>query len=249
MLEFQNVSYSVGGRAILNDVSFALPKGRFTVLLGRNGRGKTTLLRAVNREIAHKGCILLDGVPTERLALRERARRISLLPQVLPTAEMTVGELVALGRLPHLAPLARMSEGDRAAVAHALALTEAERLAERRLSSLSGGERQRAFLAMALAVEAPILLLDEPTTYLDADARRQFLALLCRLVREEGKTVLAVLHDLNEALRTADSILLLREGCLAFCGTPEEFAAEGLPEREFGLHPHPAADGGLPFYY
>lgn len=248
MLEFKNVGYRIGHREILSDVSFPLRAGRVTAIIGHNGSGKTSLFRAVNREIPYDGEILIAGRVTTELSPMERARRVAILPQVLPTPPLTVRELAALGRTPHQSLLSRPSAADREAVERALACCDLAPLAERRLEGLSGGERQRAYLSMLLATEAPLLLLDEPTTYLDADARRGILSLLCRLSREEGRGVAVVLHELNDAIRYADDIALLAAGQLVFYGTVTQFLATDLAERHFGLTRH-AVGGDLPFFY
>ena len=248
MLELLKVTVTLGKEAVLSDVSFSLREGRITALLGKNGSGKTTLFRAINREVPYTGEIMVNAQPLSALAPKERAQRISLFPQILPSVEMSVAELVMLGRTPHLGLLSRPTDLDRRAVAEAMAATATEPLSERSVCSLSGGERQRAYLAMLLAQEAPLVLLDEPTTYLDADARKQLLALLFRLSHEHKKTVLCVLHDLNDAIRVADDILLLEDGRLTFSGSVNDFLASDLPVSHFGLSRHDTGDG-LPFYY
>lgn len=248
MLEFSNVSVTLKHRALLQSISFPVEDGRIVALLGRNGSGKTTLLRAAGRDVRYGGSITLDGTPIEALTPRERALRMAYLPQVLRAPAITVTELVSLGRLPHRSPLSRMSEEDLGAVHAAMEATGVLPLAKLPADRISGGERQRAYLAMALAQEAPLLLLDEPTTYLDADARCGFLGLLTRLVRDEGKAALCVLHDVNDAIRTADAIALLDGGRLAFFGSVASFIDGGLPEAFFGLTAHHTSDE-LPFYY
>lgn len=248
MLEFSALSVTLDHRDILTDISFAVKKGRITALLGKNGSGKTTLLRAVNQEIAYRGRIRIASQPTDALAPRERARHIALLPQILPKVDLTVGELIMLGRTPYLGLLSHPSSADREAVTTAMRDTGLLPLRERRVASLSGGERQRAYLAMLLAQSTPCILLDEPTTYLDADTRKQLLSLLGSLSRRHQKTVLAVLHDINDAIRIADDIALLAGGHLEFYGTVESFLEARLPETHFGLERHPS-DGVLPFFY
>ena len=248
MLEFHNLSVTLGKKKILSDITLSVREGRIVALLGKNGSGKTTLLRAVCGEMRFEGGICLGGEPIGALTPRTRALRMAYLPQTLAAPAMRVTDMVSLGRLPHLAPLSRLGEGDRNAVLHAMEATDVLPLAERPVRELSGGERQRAHLAMALCQEAPLLLLDEPTTYLDTDARRGFLALLSRLVREEGKAALCVLHDVNDAIRTADDIALLENGRLVFFGEVSAFIDNGLAKTHFGLTPH-ATDGAFPFYY
>ena len=248
MLEFSAVSYSIKKKEILHDISFSVTPGRIVALLGKNGSGKTTLLRAVNREIAYRGSITLDNTPIEALGARERALRAAYLPQTLRAPKMMVKDLVALGRMPHKAPLSRLSDADRAAVLRAMEATDTLALAECPADRLSGGERQRVYLAMALAQEAPLLLLDEPTTYLDTDARKGLLSLVSTLVRNEKKAALCVLHDINDAIRLADDIALLDAGHLSFFGKTDEFLEKRLPQEFFGLSAH-KVENGLPFFY
>lgn len=249
MLELTHVGLTLSGCEILTDVSLSVPRGSITVLVGKNGSGKSSLFRAVNREVPYTGSILLDGSDIAALSPRERARRLAVLPQLLPAVSLTVRELVALGRTPYLGLLSRPSREDTEAVSAALDAVGLTAFTEARVATLSGGERRRAFLGMTVAQGAELLLLDEPTTYLDTDARRGILSLVSRLVREEGKTALLVLHDPNDAIRIADRLILLDGGRVLFAGTPSDFIAEGLPERQFGLTRHTVVGEELPFYY
>ena len=248
MLEFKNVSVTLGKKTILSDISFSVSEGRIVALLGRNGSGKTTLLRAACGDVRVGGGIYRDKEPSGALAPRTRALRMAYLPQRLAAPAMRVIDMVSLGRVPHIPPLSRLGATDRDAVLRAMEATDVLPLAERAVRELSGGERQRAHLAMALCQEAPLLLLDEPTTYLDTDARRGFLALLSRLVREEKKAALCVLHDLNDAIRMADDIALLENGRLVFFGSTSAFIDSSLAKTHFGLTAH-ATDDEFPFYY
>ncbi len=248
MLEINSLSLTLARRTVLRDISATVRRGRLTVLLGKNGSGKTSLLRCLTRELPYEGRVTLDGMPTEELAPRELARRLAYLPQLLPETPLTVRELAMLGRSPYLSLLSHPSEDDRAAVLSAMQRVGVEALAERSLLSLSGGERRRAFLAMVLAQATPLLLLDEPTSHLDAITRRELLALLGTATRGEGTCALVVLHDVNDAIRLADDILLMEEGRLTFAGTRDEFLAAQFPERHFGLT-RVATDGTLPFFY
>ena len=248
MLELHNVSVTLGKKRILSDISFAVRPQRIVALLGKNGSGKTTLLRAACGDLRFEGDICLDGTPIGELTPRMRALRMAYLPQTPAAPAMRVIDMVSLGRLPHISPLSRLAEDDRDAVLRAMQETDVLSLAERAVRELSGGERQRAPLAMALCQGAPLLLLDEPTTYLDTDARRGFLTLLSRLVRAEKKAALCVLHDLNDAIRMADDIALLADGRTVFFGSVSAFIDSGLAKTHFGLTPH-ATDDQFPFYY
>lgn len=248
MLEFSKVSCKIKKKEILTDISFSVKQGHIVALLGKNGSGKTTLLRAASLGLSYTGSIFLRNADLSTYSPRKMALQMAYLPQSLAVPAMSVTSLVSLGRLPHMPLFSRMSDTDRAAVDTAMRLTDILHLADMSVSTLSGGERQRAYLAMALAQEAPLLLLDEPTTYLDIDARRAFLSLLVRIVRTEAKAALCVLHDINDAVRLADDIALLEGGRLAYFGSAAEFMEKGIPEKHFGLSAHKTADA-LPFYY
>ncbi|NUR24803.1 MAG: ABC transporter ATP-binding protein, partial [Catenulispora sp.] len=208
-----------------------------TVVIGPNGCGKSTLLRALARLLRPAaGAVLLDGTAIARLPTRQVARTVGLLPQS-PTAPdgITVAELVARGRHPHQGLLRRWSDADERATAEAMAATGVADLADRPVDELSGGQRQRVWAAMALAQETPLLLLDEPTTYLDIAHQVEFLDLCARLHEEQGRTLVAVLHDLNQAARYADHLIVLREGRVAASGPPREVVTAELVEEVFGL--------------
>ena len=218
MLEFDRVCVAHRGKAILNEVSFALRPHRITALLGRNGSGKSTLIGCVNGLTRYTGEIRLDGVSLALTPPRERARKIGILPQILPETALRVGALAALGRNPYVDAAGRLSPEDRRMVSGALRAAGMEEFAGRSLKELSGGERQRAFLAMLLAQNTRILLMDEPTTYLDVDARRELRQLIRTLAQKQKKTLLVVLHDLNEAVELADDVVILQDGVIRFCG-------------------------------
>ena len=179
--------------------------------------------------------MLVAGDPLPALSVRERARRVALLPQVHRTPSMTVEALVMCGRYAHMGAFGRADEGDRAIVGRAMRAAGVEGLAHKPARSLSGGERQRAFIAMALAQEADTLLLDEPTTYLDPRAALDVMNLAAGLVREQGKTVVTVIHDLPLALRFCDRIAVMGEGHILAVDTPTEILAQGVLERVFGI--------------
>lgn len=237
MLNLDNVSVSYGKRTVLKNISFRLKEGRFCALVGKNGSGKSTLLSAVAGAPC-EGAVTLQGIPLKEYASKERAKRVALLPQHLPAAPFTVEQLAAMGRTPYRSFGGRMSGEDRAQIENALTQTGMTAFRERFLGTLSGGERQKAYLAMLLAQDAPLMLLDEPTAFMDMEYAGAFLLLLRRLQKEQQKTVLAVLHDLNVALEIADDILLLDGGEQKFFGTAEEFVQSGLIEAVLHLHPN-----------
>lgn len=234
-MEFKNLSLSIDKKELLKEISFALPKGQFTALIGRNGSGKSSLLSCANLQHRYSGEILLNGTELKGLAPRERAKQLALLPQTLPAPDCTVWSLCAMGRNPYTDLLGRLSESDQAAITAALKQADLLQFAARKVSTLSGGERQRAFLAMILAQDAPILLLDEPTAYLDLRATTDFCRILKALVETQGKTVLAVLHDLNTAVAFADHLLILQEGRLIYSGSTAQCLQTDRIEQAFDV--------------
>jgi len=227
MVRLENVAVRLGATEVVAGVSADLAGGVIG-LIGPNGAGKSTLVRAMAGLVPAQGAILIDGARVSALSPSERARRIAYLPQGQTVHwPLTVERLVALGRLPHLAPFARPGEADARAIEQALARTELRELRDRPIDQLSGGERARALLARALAVEAPLLLADEPLAALDPAHQIEVMALL----REEaarGATVIAVLHDLTLAARWCDRLLLIDRGRLVADGAPRSVLT---PER------------------
>lgn len=238
MLEFKDLCVQYRGAApLFQNVSFALDKG-ITVLLGCNGAGKSSLLHTALGEVPYTGEILLNGQSISSIPTRERAKLLALLPQRLPAPALCVRETVALGFSPFFT---RLGEKEWQTVREILEKLQISRLADRPVSTLSGGERQRVFLGMMLAQDTPVMLLDEPATYLDAPHH----TLLCKILQEErekGKHILLVMHDLTRALALADRVLVLNEGALAFDGTPDECIDARIPERIFSLKCYTASD-------
>ncbi|MGU3493064.1 ABC transporter ATP-binding protein [Xanthobacteraceae bacterium A53D] len=236
-LEARSLSLAYPGRQIIRDLDLQVPAGRFTALLGPNGSGKSTLLRALAGLMpASGGSVLLDGAEVTGMPRHRIARRLSLLPQSPRAPEdITVRDLVTQGRYPHRRLFDRWSAADEATCVEALALTDMTPLRDRALSELSGGQRQRAWIAMTLAQAADILLLDEPTTYLDLSHQLDVLALMRRLVHERGKTVVSVLHDLNHAARFADVMVLLDKGRIAAAGSPAQVMEPAMIAQVFDV--------------
>ncbi|NRB55518.1 MAG: ABC transporter ATP-binding protein [Salinicola sp.] len=224
-------------RTILDALSLTLPEGRISVLVGSNGCGKSTLLKALARLLLPwQGNVILDGRDIQRQPTRAVARLLSLLPQQPMAPEgITVRQLVTLGRHPHQSWLAQWSEQDERKVEQALRRTELSEFAERRVETLSGGQRQRAWIAMAVAQDTPLMLLDEPTSFLDLAHQMEVLELLASLNRESGKTIVMVLHDLNLACRYADHIVALRDGRIHAQGTPHEVITRQRVKEIFQL--------------
>lgn len=235
---------------IARDLSVAIPDGSFTIIVGPNACGKSTLLRALSRLLPpSRGDVVLDGGSIDRLPAREVARRLGLLPQSsLAPDGITVGDLVARGRYPHQSMFRQWSAADQDAVAAAMAATNITELAGRLVDELSGGQRQRVWIAMVLAQQTPILLLDEPTTFLDITHQMELLDLLAD-INADGRTVVAVLHDLNHACRYATHLITMRDGAVVAQGTPKEIISERLVEDVFGLPcvviPDPVTDTPL----
>ncbi|WP_411080685.1 ABC transporter ATP-binding protein [Streptomyces sp. cmx-18-6] len=236
-LEARDVRLGYGDREIVAGLSVTVPPGRITVIVGPNACGKSTLLRAMARLLAPSaGAVLLDGRSIQEMPTKEVASVLGILPQS-PTAPegITVSDLVGRGRYPHQGWFRRWSAEDDEAVARALLSTDVLELADRPVDELSGGQRQRVWIAMALAQRTDILLLDEPTTFLDASHQLDVLDLLTDLNRERGVTMVAVLHDLNLACRYADHMIAMKEGRILAEGRPVDIVTEELVGEVFGM--------------
>ncbi|GEK79294.1 ABC transporter ATP-binding protein [Agrococcus baldri] len=235
-LRAEDVTLAYERRVVAERLSVGIPDGSFTVIVGPNACGKSTLLRALARLLRPQaGKVLLDGRSIAAYPTKEAARRVGLLPQSSLAPEgISVADLVARGRYPHQTLLRQWSERDRAAVELAMARTDVTSLAEVPVDELSGGQRQRAWVAMALAQETPILLLDEPTTYLDVAHQIELLDLFAEL-HDAGGTLVAVLHDLNHAARYATHLIAMRDGRVVAEGPPREIVTAELVERVFGI--------------
>lgn len=232
---------------IVEDLDLDVPAGRVTAIIGANGCGKSTLLRGLTRQLAPRaGSIEVLGRDAARVSARDYARTVALLPQhpVAPEG-MTVAQLVARGRHPHRGLLGGRAAGDDAAIASALELTDLVELAEREAGTLSGGQRQRAWLALVLAQQTPVVLLDEPTSYLDLSHQVEVLDLVRALPDPRGggrATVVAVLHELNLAARSADHIVAMAAGRVVAQGTPGEVIVPEVLAEVFGLDADVVAD-------
>ncbi|MDT1062251.1 ABC transporter ATP-binding protein [Paracoccus sp. CPCC 101403] len=233
----ENLTAGYGDSTILHDLDLVVPSGRITAIVGANGCGKSTLLRTMSRLITpSQGQVLLDGKSVHRYPTRELARSLGLLPQAPIAPEgITVADLVGRGRHPHHGLLSRWSKRDDEAVATALEVTRIADLADRAVDELSGGQRQRVWIAMALAQETELLLLDEPTTFLDVSHQVEVLDLLTDLNQTRGITIVMVLHDLNLAARYADSLVAMAKGRLHAFGPPEEVLTVENVLQVFGL--------------
>jgi iron complex transport system ATP-binding protein len=229
------VTVHLGGKPVVDGIDLVVDDGQWLALIGPNGAGKTTLLRAIARLVPYAGTIALGERPTSGMHRQELARLLALVPQEPSTPPwMTVGEYVLLGRTPHLGPLAKEGRRDREAVARTLARLDLLDYRERRLGTLSGGEKQRVVVARALAQEARIVLLDEPTAALDIGHQQQALDLLDVLREESGLTLVAAMHDLTLAAQYADRMGLLDRGRVAADGLPRDVLTEEAIARHYG---------------
>jgi iron complex transport system ATP-binding protein len=236
-LTAQGLTLAYEDRTVVDGLDLEIPHGQVTVIIGPNACGKSTLLRALGRLLKpQRGAVLLDGTELSRIPSRQIARAIGLLPQTpVPPEGITVGDLVSRGRQPHQKWWQQWSEADEKAVSEAMERTAIADLAERPVDELSGGQRQRAWIAMALAQDTDLLLLDEPTTYLDIAHQVEVLDLIRQLNRERGRTVVAVLHDLNQAARYADHLVAMKSGRVVAQGPPVDIVTADLVHEVFGL--------------
>ena len=244
-VDVRHLHLELDGWSVLHDVSFAVRAGEYLTVVGPNGAGKTTLLRCINRVLrGWRGTINVNGVSIAAFTQRELARLVAYVPQAGGRhSPFTVRETILMARYPHLTPFVSLGYRDHRFVEDALALTGTGSLADRAMSTLSGGERQKVMLAAALAQNTRVLLLDEPTTFLDPRHRDVFRRVLRTINREKGVTVIEVTHDLNCAALDSHRILALRDGAVAFCGPPDQFMDEdvlsGLYDRGFLFTEHP----------
>ncbi|WP_328633880.1 ABC transporter ATP-binding protein [Streptomyces sp. NBC_00356] len=232
-----DVTLGYDQRVIAEKLSVEIPDNSFTVIVGPNACGKSTLLRALSRMLKPSaGRVLLDGSVIQSMPAKKVAKTLGLLPQssVAPDG-ITVGDLVARGRYPHQGLLRQWSPDDERIVQESMGSTGVAELAERYVDELSGGQRQRVWIAMALAQQTPLLLLDEPTTYLDIQHQIDVLDLCAELHEEQGRTLVAVLHDLNHAARYATHLIALRDGAVIAEGAPKDIVTAELVEQLFGM--------------
>lgn len=249
MMEFKGVSAGYGHRSILKNISLHFPNGTITAVIGPNGCGKSTLLRGASGLLApSEGEILLDGRNIRAMTHREFAQKVSLLPQARPLGAITVRSLVMHGRFPYLGFPRKPSPEDEKIVQEAMSLTGVLEFSSKNMEELSGGERQKVYLAMVIAQDTEIVLLDEPTTYLDMSYQFEILSLMKNL-RAKYKTIVAVMHDLSQAFSVSDRVCLIENGSVAACGTPEEVYESGEVNRIFSVNSQKLFAAGRPFIH
>ncbi|MBR4296263.1 MAG: ABC transporter ATP-binding protein [Clostridia bacterium] len=244
MLEFQNITVTLGNKKILDNVSFSIQKGRICVLLGKNGSGKSTLINTVTNAVKYKGNVRIFDESLRDFSARGRAKLVSVFPQILPETSFTVKELVSFGRNPYVSSMGMLSLYDRRSVAEAIDRVGISDLSDRTVLNLSGGERQKAFFAMMLAQDTPFMILDEPSTYLDSVSKRELYSLVKTCTAEYGKTVLIVLHDLSDVLEIADDIAVIDAGKLTFFGEVKKALDDQIIEKTFSVRRFDCSENG-----
>ncbi len=234
IIKAQNICVSINDKEIVHNLSLEIPEGKVTAIIGPNGCGKSTTLKALSRILPYKGSVTFKGNEMSGLSQREFAKSLAILTQS-PQApsDLTVNDLVEMGRFPHRGFLGRGGKDDKEHIEWALAQTGVTAMRNRLLNTLSGGERQRAWIAMALAQRPEVLLLDEPTTYLDICHQLEIMQLICRLNQELGLTVVMVVHDLNHAIMYADHVVVVKAGELVTSGAPREIITADLLAEVF----------------
>ena len=234
IIKAQNICVSINDKEIVHNLSLEIPEGKVTAIIGPNGCGKSTTLKALSRILPYKGSVTFKGNEMSALSQREFAKSLAILTQS-PQApsDLTVNDLVEMRRFPHRGFLGRGGKDDKEHVEWALAQTGVTAMRNRLLNTLSGGERQRAWIAMALAQRPEVLLLDEPTTYLDICHQLEIMQLIGRLNQELGLTVVMVVHDLNHAIMYADHVVVVKAGKLVTSGAPREIITADLLAEVF----------------
>ncbi|ACA44990.1 ABC transporter ATP-binding protein [Clostridium botulinum] len=237
-IETKNLDIAYEDTLIVKELNMQIPKGKITSIIGANGCGKSTILKAVGRILKpKKGVVHLSGQDISKLSTKEIAKKMAILPQN-PTAPsgLTVSELVAYGRFPHQKGFGNLTEEDKRIVKWALAATKLSEFERREVDTLSGGQRQRVWIAMALAQQTDLILLDEPTTYLDLAHQLEVLKLLYELNRNQKCTIVMVIHDLNLAARFSDYIIAIQKGAIIKYGNPEEVMTPEVLRKTFNIN-------------
>ncbi len=246
MLELKNVSVTVGKTKILDGICLCPEPQALTVLIGRNAAGKSTLLSCLTGERKYTGTISFGEKDLSELSKKERSRLLSVMPQKLPSPDISGGHLIRLGRTPYLDIGRRFTDEDKKECETATELTGTRELLGKKVSLMSGGERQKIFLAMLLAQNTPFVAFDEPTSYMDARHEREFSSLISDIVKRQKKTALVVMHDLTRAVEIADNIAIMEKGRIIFHGSSRDAAESGIIERAFDVKCYDC--GGLKIY-
>lgn len=234
MIKCESLTVKFRKKTVLDNVSITIPPNKITVIIGKNGSGKSTLLKAIENTIPFMGEILIDGAKNTNIKRNILAKKISLMPQNLPTPHITVETLVSYGRSPHIGISGQLTTKDITIVNNAIKLANLERLRNNYIDTLSGGELRRAFYAMTEAQDTPIILLDEPTSNLDVTFKKEILKLI-RQSKTNDKTVAVILHDINDAFEIADKLIVMDNGKHIFSGSPTEAEKEQIPQKIFGM--------------
>lgn len=250
MIDLKHVCSGYGAEELLHDITLSIPKQSITAVIGPNGCGKSTLLRTICGLLKPaNGEILLDSLPQSQYSQNALARTVSFLPQHRSASSIRAETLVLHGRFPYMGYPRHYREEDRKAAREAMEWTGVSHLRSRNMSTLSGGEQQKVYIAMLLAQGTPIVLMDEPTTYLDISHKFDVIHLVQEMKRS-GKTIVMVLHDLDLALKYADQVVLMDHGQITACGTPETVFASGKIEKTFSVHPGKMeTDQGVQYYF
>lgn len=234
-LEIKGLCAKRDGREILKNLDFSLEDGSLTVLLGANGCGKSTFAAVLAGALSYSGSVTLGSRELAAISPRERAAIIAVVPQILRRSAITVEQLVAFGRLPYIALGARPGDDDRARVNSAISALSLEGLRNRRIDKISGGELKMAYIAMALAEDTPIIVLDEPTAHLDEKNKNKILNTLFDLKNKHGKTVIAIMHSISDAVKYSDRLVLMKDGRFASHTSTEDALRENLIEKAFAV--------------
>ena len=234
MLEVKNLNLKINNKDILENVNFKLQRNKITVLIGKNGSGKSSIIKSINGLVKYTGEINLDSSDIKEFKPLDKAKRIAVLPQNLPMSHITVKELVALGRHPYLGLFGKLSSDDYQVIDDTLKVLDLKDLENRYLDTLSGGEVQKAYLAMLLVQNTDILILDEPTTFLDIDFEGYFLEKLKEL--KSNKTILLVLHNITKAIEIADEVIVIDSGKIVYDGSKEKVVTTTIIEDNFSVN-------------
>lgn len=245
MLTVNDLYVSYGRKNILENINFELQKGCITSVIGKNGSGKSTLLHSIAGIVKYTGDILYNGKSVKLMALSERSKLISMLPQKLNDVGYTVQELVSMGRNPYVELGKRLKSLDVDKINEAISVMGLCQLRETPVNKLSGGERQKAYIAMILAQDTDLIILDEPTSFIDIEYASVFSSILNDLKNKHNKTILTIYHDINSAIEFSDNMLVLEKGKTAFYGTTDECIKSGIIERIFNVHKIEYTDNGI----